>query len=197
MLFAGAAVVAFVAVPGLRRAVAVATARRPGWWPVAVAAVVVSLVIAWRATEVLHAAALSVVAASGIAAAWIDAYERRLPDVLILPLYPVVGGLLVAAGDPERLLRAAVLAGVAMGLFGLGCVAGQMGFGDVKLAGLLALALAWTDWGTAGVALAATAAIGAGQALVSITLGRNDFPYGPAMLAGAAAAVALAPFAAG
>lgn len=194
MVFVGAAAVAIVAVPGLRRAVVVATARWPRWWLVGAVAVAVALLIVWRASGLLHAAALSVVAASGIAAGWIDAYERRLPDVLILPLYPVVGVLLVATGDPDRLIRAAVLAGVAMGLFGLGCVAGQTGFGDVKLAGLLALVLSWSDWGTAAVALVATAVIGGAQALIVIALGRKDFPYGPAMLAGAATAVALAPF---
>ncbi|WP_176953367.1 prepilin peptidase [Glycomyces sambucus] len=141
----------------------------------------------------LHAAALAPVAASGIAAGWIDAYERRLPDALILPLYPVVGALLIAAGDTDRMLRAALLAAAAIGLFGLGCAAGQMGFGDVKLAGLLALVLAWSDWRTAAVALAATAAVGGGQAAAVLALGRRDFPYGPAILAGAAAALAFGP----
>ncbi|SDL24638.1 leader peptidase (prepilin peptidase) / N-methyltransferase [Glycomyces sambucus] len=193
VVFVGAVAVGIAAVPGLRRLVVVATERRPAVWPVTAVAVGAALLIAWRATGVLHAAALAPVAASGIAAGWIDAYERRLPDALILPLYPVVGALLIAAGDTDRMLRAALLAAAAIGLFGLGCAAGQMGFGDVKLAGLLALVLAWSDWRTAAVALAATAAVGGGQAAAVLALGRRDFPYGPAILAGAAAALAFGP----
>ncbi|GAA1681887.1 hypothetical protein GCM10009830_31270 [Glycomyces endophyticus] len=194
VLFVGAVAAGVAVVPGLRRAVAVATARRPSVWLVLPVSVGAALLIVWRATGVLHGTALALVAAAGIAAGWIDAYERRLPDVLILPLYPVVGALVVAAGDPDRTLRAALLAAAAIGLFGLGCAAGQMGFGDVKLAGLLALVLAWSDWRTAAVALVATVVVGGGQAAAVIALGRKDFPYGPAILVGAAAALALSPF---
>ncbi|MEU6248727.1 prepilin peptidase [Glycomyces sp. NPDC047010] len=196
MLYAGAVVVAMFVVPGVRRAVVVATERRPAWWLVAAVAVGAAVLIAWRGEGPLHLMALSLVGAAGIAAGWIDAYEKRLPDVLILPLYPAVAALLVAAGGGDRLLRAAVIAAVAMGLFGIACAAGQAGFGDVKLAGLLGLVLAWEDWRTAAVALAATACIGGGQAAVVIAMGRKDFPYGPAILLGAAAALAVGPLAA-
>lgn len=195
MLYAGAVVVAMVVVPGLRRAVAVATDRRPAPWLVAAVSVGAALLIVWRGEGLLHLAAMSLVAASGIAAGWIDAYERRLPDVLILPLFPAVAALLVAAGDGDRLLRAAAVAAAAMVLFGIACAAGQVGYGDVKLAGLLGMVLAWSDWETAAVALAATAFIGGGQAVVAIALGRKDFPYGPAILLGAASALALGPLA--
>lgn len=195
MLYAGAVVVAMVVVPGLRRAVAVATDRRPAPWLVAVVSVAAALLIVWRGEGLPHMAALSLVAASGIAAGWIDAYERRLPDALILPLFPAVAALLVAAGDGDRLLRAAAVAAAAMVLFGIACAAGQVGYGDVKLAGLLGMVLAWSDWETAAVALAATAFIGGRQAVVAIALGRKDFPYGPAILLGAASALALGPLA--
>jgi leader peptidase (prepilin peptidase)/N-methyltransferase len=193
VLFMGAAAVAAMVAPGIRRAVVVATSRRPSPWLVAVVAVGAALLIAWRASGLLHGLALALVAFSGIVAGWVDAYERRLPDVLILPLYPVVGALVVATGDSDRMIRSVVLAAAAFILFGLGCAAGQMGFGDVKLAGLLALVLAWSDWRTAAVALVATVAIGGGQAAVVIAMGRKDFPYGPAILAGAAAALAFGP----
>jgi leader peptidase (prepilin peptidase)/N-methyltransferase len=193
VLFMGAAAVAAMVAPGIRRAVVVATSRRPSSWLVAVVAVGAALLIAWRASGLLHGLALALVAFSGIVAGWVDAYERRLPDVLILPLYPVVGALVVATGDSDRMIRSVVLAAAAFILFGLGCAAGQMGFGDVKLAGLLALVLAWSDWRTAAVALVATVAIGGGQSAVVIAMGRKDFPYGPAILAGAAAALAFGP----
>ncbi|SDD66938.1 prepilin peptidase [Glycomyces harbinensis] len=194
MLFVGAAAAAMIAVPGLRRAVAVATARRPAGWPVAAAAVAAALLIAWRAEGALHAAALALVAAAGIAAGWIDAYERRLPDVLVLPAYPVVAALLIATGEADAMLRAAACAAAGMAAYGIGCAAGQVGFGDVKLAGLLGLALGWASWQTALIAAVATAAVGGGQAAVVLAMRRKDFPYGPAMLAGAAAALAFAPW---
>jgi leader peptidase (prepilin peptidase)/N-methyltransferase len=196
VLFVGAAAVAAIVAPGIRRAVAVATSRRPSPWLVAAVAVGAALLIAWRAAGLLHGLALTLVAVSGIIAGWVDAYERRLPDVLILPLYPVVGALVVASGDSDRMIRAVLLAASAFILFGLGCAAGQMGFGDVKLAGLLALVLAWGDWRTAVFALVATVVIGGGQAAIVILMGRKDFPYGPAILGGAAAALAFGPFAA-
>ncbi|MFB9661440.1 prepilin peptidase [Glycomyces mayteni] len=179
----------------MRRAVSAATDRRPAWWLVAVAAAGTAVLVAWRGEGPLHLLALSLVGAAGIAAGWIDAYERRLPDVLILPLYPAVAALLVAADGGDRLLRAAAVAAVAMGLFGIACAAGQAGFGDVKLAGLLGLVLAWEDWRTAAVALVATACLGGGQAAVVIAMGRKDFPYGPAILLGAATALAAGPLA--
>lgn len=194
MIFAGAAIVALLAVPVLRRVVAVATGRRPDARLLAVASVGAALLIAWRADGVLHGCALAVVAATGIAAGWIDAYERRLPDVLVLPVYPVVAALLLGTGDAEAMLRAAACGTAGMAVYGIGCAAGQVGFGDVKLAGLLGLVLGWTSWQTAAVALVATVLIGGGQAAAVIALGRKHFPYGPAMLAGAAAAVATTPW---
>jgi leader peptidase (prepilin peptidase)/N-methyltransferase len=193
VLFVGAAAAAAMVAPGIRRAVVVATARRPSPWAVALVSVAVALLIVWRAAGLLHGLVLAPVAASGIVAGWVDAYERRLPDVLILPLYPVVGALVIASDDSDRMIRSVALAVAAFALFGLGCAAGQMGFGDVKLAGLLALVLAWSDWRTAALALIATVAIGGGQAAVVIAMGRKDFPYGPAILAGAAAALAFGP----
>ncbi|THV38473.1 prepilin peptidase [Glycomyces buryatensis] len=194
MAFVGAAAAALLAVPGLRRAVALATARHPDPRLIAVASLTAALLIAWRAEGLLHAAALAVVAAVGIAAGWIDAYERRLPDVLVLPAYPVVAALLLATGDGEAMLRAAACAAAGMAAFGIGCAAGQLGFGDVKLAGLLGLVTGWAAWDNAAIALAATVVIGGGQAVAVLVMKRKDFPYGPAMLAGTAAAIAVTPW---
>jgi leader peptidase (prepilin peptidase)/N-methyltransferase len=194
MIYIGAATAALLIGPGLRRCVALVTDRHPDPRLDTTVALAAALLIAWRATGLLHGSALAVVAAVGIAAAWIDAYDRRLPDALILPAYPLAGALLIATGDPDAMLRAAAGAAAGMALYGIACAAGQVGFGDVKLAGLLGLVLCWTGWPTALVALAATAVIGGAQAAVVMALGRKDFPYGPAMLLGAAAAVALGPF---
>ncbi|MEU5157201.1 prepilin peptidase [Glycomyces sp. NPDC021274] len=193
-LYIGAATAALLAGPGLGRCVALATDRHPDPRLIKVVSLTAALLIAWRADGLLHGFALGTVAAVGIAAGWIDVYQRRLPDVLILPAYPLAGTLLIATGDPDTLLRAAACAATAMALYGIGCATGHVGFGDVKLAGLLGLILGWTGWPAALIALAATVLIGGGQAAVVVAMGRKDFPYGPAMLAGTAAAVAIAPF---
>ncbi|THV30734.1 prepilin peptidase [Glycomyces paridis] len=180
-----AAAVALLAVPGLHRTVSLATGRRPDRRLFALASLAAALVIAWRAADPLHALALAAVAAAGIAAGWIDAYERRLPDLLVLPAYPVAAALLLATGDPDAMLRAAACAAAGLALYGIGCAAGQVGFGDVKLAGLLGLVLGWAAWQTAAAAALATVLVGGGQAAVALAAGRRDLPYGPAMLAGA------------
>jgi leader peptidase (prepilin peptidase) / N-methyltransferase len=194
MVFVGAAAAAILAVPGLARGVALATSRRPDPRLLVTVSVGAALLIAWRAEGLLHGLALALVALAGVAAGWIDVYERRLPDVLVLPMYPAVGALLLATGDGGSMLRAVLCAAAGLALYGIGCAAGHVGFGDVKLAGLLGLALGWASWQGAVVASLAAALIGGGQALAVILMRRKDFPFGPAMLLGAAAALAVAPW---
>jgi leader peptidase (prepilin peptidase)/N-methyltransferase len=194
MIYVGAATAALFIGLGLRRCITLATDRHPDPRLIIAVTFASSLLIAWRAEGLPHGFALAVVAAAGIAAGWIDAYEHRLPDALILPAYPLTAALLLASGDPEAMLRAAACAAAAMALYGIGCATGQVGFGDVKLAGLLGLVLGWTSWAAPVVALAAAAVIGGAQAVVVLAMRRKDFPFGPAMLLGAAAAVAFAPF---
>jgi len=193
MLFVGAFTAALLATPGLRRCVALATDRYPDHRLVAVASLGSALLIAWRATDLLHGIALAVVAAVGIAAGWIDVYERRLPDALVLPAFPAVATLLLATGDADAMLRAVGCAAAGMAVYGIGCATRQVGAGDVKLAGLLGLVLGWAAWETTVVALTATAVIGGVQAIVALSKRRMEFAFGPALLFGAAAAVAIAP----
>jgi leader peptidase (prepilin peptidase)/N-methyltransferase len=194
MLFIGAATAALLASPGLGRCVALATDRRPDPRLLTLVSLASSLLIAWRAEGLLHGVALGTVALIGIVAGWIDVYDGRLPDVLILPAYPLTAVLLLATGDADTMLRAAACAAVAMALYGIGCATGQVGFGDVKLAGVLGLVSGWAAWETAILALAATITLGGGQAAAVLAMGRRDFPYGPAMLTGAAAAIAVEPW---
>jgi leader peptidase (prepilin peptidase) / N-methyltransferase len=194
MIFVGAATAALLIGPGLRRCVALATHRHPDPRLITAVSLGTALLIAWRAEGLLHGIALAVVAAVGIAAGWIDAYDRRLPDALILPAYPLAAALLLAHGDADTMLRAVVCAAMAMALYGIGCAVGQVGFGDVKLAGLLGLILGWVAWTAPLIALVAAVLVGGGQAAVVMSMGRKDFPYGPAMLVGAATAVATTPW---
>ncbi|WP_051325761.1 prepilin peptidase [Glycomyces tenuis] len=191
MVIAGAAAAALLASPGLGRCVALATARRPEPRLIGAAALASALLIVWCAEGALHGAALAVVAAIGIVAGWVDAYEHRLPDVLVLPAYPAVAVPLLATADAETMLRAAGCAAAGAVLYLGGHALGQLGFGDVKLAGLLGLVLGWASWQTAATALLATAVIGGAQAIAMLLLRRIEFPFGPAMLLGAAAALVI------
>jgi len=73
---------------------------------------------------------------------------------------------------------------------------GAMGFGDVKLLGLLGLLLGWLGWGVllAGVFLGLLAGSLVSAALLATRRAgwRTAVPFGPPLLAGAVLAVALA-----
>ena len=134
-------------------------------------------------------------AAVGIALALIDIDVKRLPDVLTLPSYPVVAlGLGIAAltgSDSGDFVRA-LLGGAAMFAFYFAlCFAypAGMGFGDVKLSGVLGLATAWVGWGAWALGMFAGFLFGGvwGIALILTKRGgrKSKVPFGPFMLAGA------------
>lgn len=134
-------------------------------------------------------------AAVGIALALIDIDVKRLPDALTLPSYPVVGVLLgiaaLAGSDSGDFVRA-LLGGAAMFAFYFAlCFAypAGMGFGDVKLSGVLGLATAWVGWGAWAVGLFGGFLFGGLWGIVLIVAKRggrkSKVPFGPFMLAGA------------
>lgn len=147
--------------------------------------------------------AFLVLAAAGITLAVIDLDVRRLPDAITLPAYPVIAVLLTVAallGDPgwnalDTLGRAATGALASVLLYGLLSLprSSQMGLGDVKLAGLLGLALGWLSWSALATGVVLGFGYGALYALgllVTRRAGwRSRVPFGPAMLAGAFTAV--------
>jgi len=135
--------------------------------------------------------------ATGILA-WIDARTKRLPDKVVFPLY--AWGLLGltaaswAGGAWSRLVVAAITAGLFYGAFWLLWFFGPMGFGDVKLVGVLGLFLGWIDLPIAmagllfGMLAACLAALG-GMAFGKV--GRKSMvAFGPYLIAGAWAALA-------
>jgi leader peptidase (prepilin peptidase) / N-methyltransferase len=132
---------------------------------------------------------------AGIALALIDLDVRRLPDVVVLPLYVALGALLAVGGDGEALLRAAQGAAALLAFFLLVAVVapGAMGFGDVKLAGVIGGITAYLSWGTLLTGAFAAFLLGAvvGVILMVATgAGRKTaVPFGPFMLLGVLVAV--------
>ena len=136
---------------------------------------------------------IAVVAACGLWAAFIDAREHRLPNAILLPLYAAVSVLLIAqaiaTADHGRLLTAAI-AGVAgylvFFLLGLG---GGVGFGDVKLAGVLALYLGSLSWSAPIVAFLLAFILTTPHMITLLVLHRRGqprrrVPLGPYLVAG-------------
>jgi leader peptidase (prepilin peptidase)/N-methyltransferase len=134
-------------------------------------------------------------AAITISLALIDLDVRRLPDAIVLPAYPVLAVLLgsssVLVGDVAALGRAAI-GGVALAAFYLLLALmkpGAMGLGDVKLAGVLGLALAWLGWPQLIVGAFAAFVTGGVFALILLATRRasraSGIPFGPWMLLGA------------
>ncbi len=147
------------------------------------------------AGAVLVLAAFLYLAAVSVVLTLIDLDTRTLPDRIVLPGY-LVGGLLLTAasvltGDGWSLLRAG--AGLAaLGLFYLTMVVAYpagMGWGDVKLAGVLGLFLGYLGWQQLITGALAAFILGGGFGLILILLrkaGRKSaIPFGPWMLGGA------------
>ena len=158
-------------------------------------------VTAWWAGPVWHLPAYLYLAAVAVALALIDLDVHRLPDAIVLPSYPVLAVLLVGAsaleGEWDGLLRAALGAAALFAFYYALAVAkpGGMGFGDVKLAGVLGMALAWHSWAALVVGAFAGFLTGGllGLALVAARRAgrRSQLPFGPFMLLGAALGLGL------
>jgi leader peptidase (prepilin peptidase)/N-methyltransferase len=180
--------------------------RTPSPWWVPVLAVVGTFLAVpfWNGESfvILVTYELALVWASALAV--IDLEVRRLPDMLVLPAYPVTALLLgVAAGvtgDGWALLRAATCAGVAVVVYLAAALLAPgvdgLGLGDVKLSGVLAL-LGWFGWYSALVGLAAGFVLGGLAALGLLLTRRADrrstIAFGPSMILGAYLCGLLAP----
>ena len=134
-------------------------------------------------------------AAVAVALALIDLDVRRLPNAIVLPAYPVLAVLLSLDLDGSSLLRAAGGAALLFGFFFLVAFAvpGAMGFGDVKLAGLVGGMTAYLSWGTLLTAAFGAFLLGSLAGLLLMAVGRagrrSAVPFGPFMLVAAWAAV--------
>jgi leader peptidase (prepilin peptidase)/N-methyltransferase len=136
----------------------------------------------------------------GVALAVVDWRTKRLPTKVILPSYAVVGLLtVVAAGlgdDWPSLVRALWGLVLARGTFWLLWLIYPrgMGFGDVRLAGVLGLALGLLGWGQLTLGIYAGFLLGGVGGLVlsaARVVDRGAYPFGPFMLLGALVGVVL------
>lgn len=138
-------------------------------------------------------------AAIGIALAMIDVDTHRLPNAIVLPSYLILGLALtlaaVLADTPAALVRALI---GGMALFGLyfvmaWCYPSGMGFGDVKLAGLIGGMLGYLSFSALLVGAFAGFLLGSLYAMAALVSGRASLktavPYGPFMLLGAFVAI--------
>jgi leader peptidase (prepilin peptidase) / N-methyltransferase len=173
----------------------------PPWVFEVVTAVVVALLCA-RFADSAAVLAFGFLGVLAVALSAIDIAVNRLPDKLTLPAYPVLIvllGIATVAGHPDggfgALLRA-LLGGVAlMGAYFLLAVLrpGQLGAGDVKLAGLTGLALGWLGWPVlilgAALAFVLSAVVSLGLLAARRISLRDSICFGPFMLGGALVAI--------
>jgi leader peptidase (prepilin peptidase)/N-methyltransferase len=132
----------------------------------------------------------------------VDWRTKLLPTRLIVPAYlfllPVLVVLGLVTGDWSALWLA-LGAGVAVrGFYWVfwRFTRSGMGFGDVRLAGLIGLALGFLGWGELLVGVYAGFLLGAligGVLAVAKVIDRKSYPFGPFMLVGAALGVLLGP----
>jgi leader peptidase (prepilin peptidase)/N-methyltransferase len=137
--------------------------------------------------------------AIGVALALIDLDVKRLPNAIVLPSYPVSAALLGLAAILEHEAGAYVRALLGMAaLFGFYFLLAfiypaGMGFGDVKLAGVLGLYLGWLGWGvliTGGfLGFLFGGVVGMGLMVVRRAGRKSQIPFGPFMLTGALVAI--------
>ena len=174
--------------------------RISGRYPaVEVATAVVFVVLTVRIGFDAALPAFLYLGAIGVALTMIDLDVKRLPDAIVLPSYLVSLALLTGAAlfedDWAALVRAVIGMVVLYAFyFVLAFIyPAGMGFGDVKLAGVLGLYLGWLGWaelvigGFLGFLYGGV--VGLLLMLVRRAGRKSQIPFGPFMLVGALTAI--------
>ena len=179
----------------------IATGPRLAWSAPAICALIGALVggavgLEWA---LLFLVPLTPVA---VALALIDWRTRRLPTRMIVPTYLVLIPLVViaalASGDPRLLLRAAIGWAVMGGIYVLLWLIypAGMGYGDVRLSGILGIVLGYLGWGQLALGGWAGFLLGGvgGVFLVALkVIDKKHNPFGPWMLIGALVGIVAGP----
>jgi leader peptidase (prepilin peptidase) / N-methyltransferase len=169
-------------------------AARPGLArDLAIAGVVVGAIVGWLLAGQPILLAWAYLAPVGVILGYIDWRTRLLPTAIIKPSYGVVIVLTLVAGliDGSRdgLIRS-VWGFAVMGFlywFLWRVYSRGMGFGDVRLSGLLGIALGYVGWGVLLTGLYAGFLVGGiGGLLLAVLkiVDRKRFAFGPFMLIG-------------
>jgi prepilin signal peptidase PulO-like enzyme (type II secretory pathway) len=164
---------------------------RPG---IAAATAVTCGALAWRFPHAELPAYLYL-AAVGVLLAFVDVAVKRLPDPFTLPSYVVgpalLGGAVVIDGRPMRLVHALLGLAVLWLLYAVQhfFAPGAIGWGDVKLAGVLGLYLGWLGASAWWLGTLAGFVLGGLYAAFLLLTRRgtrkSEIPFGPFMLLGA------------
>lgn len=152
--------------------------------------------VGWRLAD--HPALLPAYltfAAAAVALALIDLDVHRLPNAIVLPAYPVLAVLVALDPDRGSLVRAGSGAALLFAFFMTVAVVapGAMGFGDVKLAGVVGGMTAYLSWGAFLTAAFGAFLLGACVGAVLMARkragGRTALAFGPFMLVAAWASI--------
>jgi leader peptidase (prepilin peptidase) / N-methyltransferase len=167
---------------------------RAAYWCGATAAVAGGL-LGWTLGNSPALVAWLILAVVGAVLGYIDTRTRYLPSAIIWPSYLLVGLALVVgsavSGEWGSLRRAAIAGVIGFGVFYVlwYVFPRGVGFGDVRLSGLLSMALGWLGWGELVTGLYGGfflgAVIGIVLTLAKVFKRKQLFPFGPFMLVGA------------
>ena len=172
-------------------------------WKCSLATAVVAGLLAARVGWGPELSFLLYLAPVGVALALVDWRTRLLPTKVIAPSYVIVAVLAAGSawvvGDWDPLIRSGFGWLVAGGtFFVLWFVYPKgMGYGDVRLAGVLGIALGWLGWSEllTGVYLGFLLGGLGGLLLSSLRIvDRKAYPFGPFMLVGALVGVLVGPY---
>ena len=160
-----------------------------------VCAAALGLVFGWELTLLVLLPLVPI----GVALAVVDWRTRLLPTKLIAPAYAVTVVTillvwLVDSRDPHDLERTALGWLIYGGMFFLlwFVYPRGLGYGDVRLAGVLGLALGWVGWGELLLGIWLGLLLGGILGgLLSLVTRRRDYPFGPFMLVGALLGIVL------
>ena len=129
----------------------------------------------------------------GVVLSYLDLTTHLLPFRLVAPAYPITIVLILLAavisGDGDSLLRSGIAWIVVYAIFALMWVVYRrgIGYGDVRLSGILAMSLGWLGWSYVVVGLYTAFVVGAvvgGILALAKVVDRKGYAFGPFLLFG-------------